>query len=95
MFIRWDDGHESRLSLNVVRDACPCAGCKGETLLMHSYDPVPSPDVPGKFDLLKAEPVGYYALQLTWGDGHSTGIYTWQTLRSLCSCPVCSGGISS
>ena len=25
--------------------------------------------------------VGNYAIQITWSDGHSTGIYSWQTLR--------------
>jgi len=27
--------------------------------------------------------VGNYALQLTWGDRHATGIYTFRFLRSL------------
>jgi DUF971 family protein len=25
--------------------------------------------------------VGNYAIQPTWSDGHSTGIYSWETLR--------------
>jgi DUF971 family protein len=28
--------------------------------------------------------VGNYALQPSWDDGHSTGIYTWEYLRYLC-----------
>ncbi len=39
--------------------------------------------------LLRAEPVGNYALSLIWSDGHSTGIYTWEYLRDLCPCPEC------
>tara|TARA_B110000263_G_C15228387_1_gene473361 strand:- start:327 stop:500 length:174 start_codon:yes stop_codon:yes gene_type:complete len=27
--------------------------------------------------------VGRYAIQLVWSDGHSTGIYTFEYLRSL------------
>jgi DUF971 family protein len=27
--------------------------------------------------------VGSYALQPTWSDGHTTGIYTWELLRAL------------
>jgi DUF971 family protein len=33
--------------------------------------------------------VGDYALQLTWGDGHATGIYTFVFLRELCACALC------
>jgi DUF971 family protein len=28
-------------------------------------------------------PVGNYAIQATWGDGHDTGIYAWGQLRDL------------
>lgn len=89
LLIRWDDGHESRLPLKSLRDACPCAGCKGETVLMKTYAPVDRPTQPGAYELRGAQPVGSYALQFTWGDSHATGIYTWQTLRSLCPCPAC------
>jgi DUF971 family protein len=30
--------------------------------------------------------VGNYALQLTWADGHNSGIYSWEYLRELCPC---------
>lgn len=29
-------------------------------------------------------PVGHYALQLAFDDGHDSGIYTWPYLRELC-----------
>jgi len=41
------------------------------------------PELPGKYVLKGAQQVGYYALQLFWGDGHQTGIYTWDKLKSL------------
>jgi DUF971 family protein len=28
-------------------------------------------------------PVGRYAIQIYYSDGHSTGIYTWEKLRAL------------
>jgi DUF971 family protein len=34
----------------------------------------------------RAEVVGRYALQIFWSDGHSTGIYAFDYLRSLCPC---------
>ena len=85
----WDDAHDSRISLQTLRDNCPCAGCKGETVLMHTYEPVKSPALPGKYTLRNIEQVGYYALQMYWGDGHATGIYTWDHLRNLCECELC------
>lgn len=90
LFIRWDDGHEEEVSLTTLRDHCPCAGCQGETVLLRTYKPEPKPDLPGKYNLTGAEPVGNYGLRLTWGDGHDTGIYTWENLRSLCECAQCS-----
>ena len=33
--------------------------------------------------LLEVEPVGSYALRLTFDDGHATGLYTWEYLHSL------------
>lgn len=32
---------------------------------------------------VKIEPVGAYALQIAFNDGHSTGIYTFQMLRDM------------
>ncbi len=37
--------------------------------------------------------VGNYALRLTWGDGHSTGIYSFAYLRELCACPECASKV--
>ena len=93
--VTWDDAHESRITLRSLRDHCPCAGCKGETILLRTYEPESSPEFPGKYELMNAEQIGYYALQLFWGDGHSTGMYTWEHLRSLCECAECLAGRSS
>ncbi len=88
--ITWSDGHESVMSLRTVRDACPCAGCKGETVLFKTYiPPAFNTETPGRYMLKAAVPVGNYALKLTWGDGHEMGMYTWEQLRSLCECPAC------
>jgi DUF971 family protein len=88
--VSWSDGHQSRITLRTLRDQCPCAGCKGETVLLRTYTP-PEADksVPGRYDLKGVEPVGNYALKLTWGDGHAMGMYTWEQLRSLCECEAC------
>lgn len=87
--VLWDDGHQSLISLKSLRDHCPCASCQGETVLMKTYLPVIQPEMPGKYKLVGAEPVGSYAIGMSWADGHRTGIYTYEHLRSLCECSEC------
>lgn len=87
--ISWDDNHQSVISLKTLRDNCPCAGCQGETVLLKTFLPVIQPEMPGKYSLTGAEPVGSYAIAMHWGDGHRTGIHTYQRLRDLCECAEC------
>lgn len=76
--------------LERLRDACPCAGCKGETVLLQRFEAPPQDrTTPGRYTLEKAIPVGNYAMQFVWGDGHADGIYTLEQLRALCSCARC------
>jgi len=82
--IRWDDGSESFITLERLRRECPCAGCKGETDVMGNL--YKGPDVvlkPESFVLRKLTPVGTYAIQPTWGDGHGSGLFTFAHLRHL------------
>jgi DUF971 family protein len=93
--LSWEDGHISIVPLTFLRDSCPCAGCQGETVLLHHYAPAPDTNPhPGKYDLKGAEPVGSYALKLIWADGHEQGLYTWEHLRSLCCCEDCTNARS-
>jgi len=87
--IKWDDHHASMISLRTLRDHCPCAGCQGETILLKTYTPEPQQHLPGRYKLTGIQQVGHYAIQISWGDGHSTGIYTWEILRNLCECQIC------
>ena len=82
----WPDGSECVLTLKLLRDECPCAGCKGETILGKKFEPLALPTfTPGMYELAGAEPVGKYAVQLFWKDGHNTGIYSWEYLHLLCA----------
>lgn len=96
VIIRWEDGHESRYSFNLIRAACPCASCRGGHENMRS-EPVPEmftaelPVSPAT-TLRRMDPVGTYALSFEMEDGHHFGIYTWHYLRALCACPECREG---
>ena len=45
--------------------------------------------------LTNVETVGRYAVRLFWADGHSTGLYSFDYLREICSCPECRQAVKS
>ena len=89
--VTWQDGHESMLSQESLRRACPCAHCRGEPdLLGRRLMPADKPGLTAEsYRLSGLKAVGHYAWQLLWADGHSTGIYTYDYLRGLCDCDIC------
>lgn len=92
--ITWNDGHTSIYPFSLLRNACPCASCRGGHDKMSSTpDPqvfsLPILDESPRAQLRKIEAVGAYAISLEWEDDHNFGIYTWSYLRALCPCPVC------
>jgi DUF971 family protein len=87
--IQWNDSVESFFDLQFLRRACPCAACGGEPDVLGN---IMRPNVSyseNSFELTGFQIVGGYALQPRWGDGHETGIYSFQYLRRLTS-PVTS-----
>ncbi|WP_189567165.1 gamma-butyrobetaine hydroxylase-like domain-containing protein [Roseibacillus persicicus] len=81
--LAWSDGEENYYTFEALRRACPCANCQGEPdALGRVVRPNPTLG-PKAFDLISWETVGGYALQFRWGDGHSTGLYSYQYLRNL------------
>lgn len=84
MHIKWNEESETILSLKYMRDECPCAGCKGETILLRTYRPPKLHSI--SLDMYKIERinvVGEYAIQISWKDGHETGIYSWDYIHQL------------
>jgi len=86
--VEWSDGHRGKHTLQSLRRYCPCAACKTEAERNETAELLPVL-TPGKNELRSVEPIGSYAVQLRWGDGHSTGIYTYDYLRQLCECDSC------
>ena len=82
--IQWSDGKETFIDYNRLRDSCPCAHCAGETdALGNVYKNPDIEKVKSAYDLTSYQKVGHYAIQLKWGDGHDSGIYTMEFLRSI------------
>ncbi len=88
LIIPWDDGHVSEYPWAGLREACPCVECRGGH---ENMGKLPDTDVFATIpltaaknsDLVRIVPVGNYAIQPEWKDGHHTGIYTWDYLRAL------------
>lgn len=84
LHIKWDDETESKIDIKYLRDECPCASCKGETVLLRTYRPAkPTAGSPDSYKIKDIQPVGEYAIQITWKDGHDSGLYTWDYLKEL------------
>ena len=86
--ISWTDGSESYLRLRDLRRLCPCAGCAGERdLFGRLAKPPQKPYTPASFEVAATAPVGGYALQVFWKDGHSDGLYPWTLLKEWAGRP--------
>jgi len=82
--VKWDDGTESFIRLETMRRHCPCAGCRGEVDVMGNRYRNPGRVLsPRAFELRRLTPVGSYALQPAWGDGHDSGLFTFEYLRQI------------
>ena len=76
--ISYSDGERFELSYEFLRVHSPSAEVQG-------HGPGQGVLQVGKQDVLitHIEPVGRYAIQPTFDDGHDTGIYSWETLYDL------------
>ena len=78
--IVWADGHTGAIEVRRLRLACRCAACIDEWSGEDRLDPS---NVPEDVRPLRLQPVGRYALQIDWSDGHTSGIYPFERLREL------------
>ncbi len=86
--IVWSDGHSSHFDFAYLRDLCPCALCndersKKDALAGTMGSAAVLPMFKPKARAQSAEAVGNYAVQIKYSDGHSTGIYSFDYLRTI------------
>lgn len=97
--ITWSDGHSSHFDFAYLREECPCAACKDERDKKEAFGaPAPSAVLPifkPKPKAATVVPVGNYAIQIFFSDGHSSGIYSYEYLRSVCPCAECASAFRS
>jgi len=82
LVVEWADGAVHLIPFELLRRSCPCAVCHGEMGRPGRFDLEPELR-PGEDELADISLVGNYGLGARWGDGHSTGIYTFERLRDL------------
>lgn len=85
LLITWSDGAESAFPMEGLRRACPCVFCRGgHEHMSRRLDVQELLRKPSRtWEIRKIQPVGNYALQLIWSDGHNTGLYRYDALRNL------------
>ena len=83
LVIEWSDSVRHVLSWGTLRKNCPCAACRVERDKPPPMFPVLKIEEAQPARPTAIEPVGRYAYQITWNDGHSSGIYTFEVLRKL------------
>jgi DUF971 family protein len=100
--IVWKDGHKSHWTFPWLRAACPCATCVEERETDGREPGQPKPEPKTALPLFKpairpnkAHAVGRYAISFDWNDGHTSGIYSWHYLRSVCNCDACHARINA
>ena len=78
LVVRFDDGAEFDLPAELLRGLSPSAEVQG-------HSPEQRQTVGGKIGVAisAVDPVGNYAVRLTFSDGHDTGLFSWSYLRRL------------
>jgi ATP-binding protein involved in chromosome partitioning len=78
--VLWEDGQRDDFDVRDLRLACHCALCIEEMSGRKVLDPkTVRPDVSPRV----ISSIGNYAIGIDWNDGHNSGIYSFDYLRSL------------
>ena len=77
--LTYADGEHYRLSCELLRVFSPSAEVRG-----HGQDQEVLQTGKKNVAISEIKPVGNYALQLCFDDGHDTGLYSWDYLYGLC-----------
>ena len=85
--IYWDDATETNWTPMELREACPCATCREKKRKDADAPPRPrnlpvisaAEAKPMKIESMR--PVGNYAYNITFSDGHNSGIFSFKLLK--------------
>jgi DUF971 family protein len=77
--LSYSDGGNYQLSCELLRVCSPSAEVRG-----HGEGQEVLQTGKKEIGIAEIKPVGNYALQLVFDDGHDTGLYSWEYLYDLC-----------
>jgi DUF971 family protein len=84
--VTWADGETSRYSVGHLRRWSPSAEARQQrqALAENPLAVLPaSAATPDSLEAVSIERVGNYAVRISFSDGHHTGLYSWQWLRTI------------
>jgi DUF971 family protein len=76
LFVKFDNGYETTLTAELLRVESPSAEVQG-----HGSGQKTTPAGKANVTIAAIEPVGNYAIQISFSDGHDTGLFSWDTLH--------------
>jgi DUF971 family protein len=76
--VAFDDGAKFEIPFELLRIESPSAENKG-----HGGAPLPLVKGKANIGVVRAEPIGRYAVRIVFDDGHDSGLYTWDLLYDL------------
>jgi len=81
--LQWNNGSETYLDASLLRSQSPSAENKGEADIFGQISGGQNKTEFPNIKIVKLSPVGNYAIRILFSDGHSTGIFSWEYLKSL------------
>ena len=76
--VSFNTGDVFHLDAELLRVEAPSADVQG-----HGADQKQTPHGKRYVTIHHIEPVGHYAVRLTFSDGHNTGLYSWEVLHKF------------
>ena len=77
--VSFDDKFSGKLSSELLRVESPSAEVQG-----HGYGQKKTPEGKSQIKIISIKPIGNYAINIIFDDGHNTGIYSWDYLYEIC-----------
>ena len=76
LFVKFDNGYEVTLTAELLRVESPSAEVQG-----HGSGQKTTPAGKANVTIVAIEPVGNYAIRISFSDGHDTGLFSWDILH--------------
>jgi DUF971 family protein len=76
LFVKFDNGYEATLTAELLRVESPSAEVQG-----HGSGQKTTPAGKANVTIVAIEPVGNYAIRISFSDGHDTGLFSWDILH--------------